>query len=427
MTAAGVETLRAQVLWLARAIAASTVLMFLVVALPWLLRMIEIELAPLAWTLTAFAATHAALTFAADRFRTDRSMLRLLYAVPLLGVPFMALLWHYGGGVRNPALALAMILPIVATAALRNRFALVVALWSVAVVTVTVTLASADFGWYITQLGFPGAAFFAVAGDELLARDPFPGATTTPAATFVFVATFAVLQLAAAFVATRVAEFLPGREQLSRRLQEPVDDTLAAAAMETTPAAALTVIAATGQIVQATKRFTHQMLLHHDPILGRELLEVLTFAEAEQVRSIVANGGTIPFCRYRIGAEERIASVASETFEHDGITYASLLISDWNDVAWLAAAAEAVAEPLLVVGGDARLRYANRAAGELFDELYPGRDVTPLVGDWWKRQDGRTQQIRVADRAFDGLSTPLRLFGSDPASVIILTPARERA
>jgi hypothetical protein len=329
MTPGGVETLRVQVRWLAQAIAASMVLMFLVVALPWLVRMIEIELAPLAWVLTAFAAVHALLILAAERVHSEAVMLRLLYAVPLLGVGFMALLWYRGGGLGHPALALAMALPVMTAAALpRARFAFEVAVYSIVVVTMTVTISSPDFGWYVTQLGVPGAALGRLAGEELLTREPFPGATTTPAATFLFVATFAVLQLAAAVVATRVAGFVRRREALALRLQESDGDTLSIAAMRATPAAAVVVIAATGQIVQATKRFTQQMLLHNAPIVGRELLGVLTFADPDRVRTLLAEGGALPACRYSVGPEERIADVVAETFEHEGTRYANVVIQE---------------------------------------------------------------------------------------------------
>ncbi|HEX9984454.1 MAG TPA: hypothetical protein VGF69_14425 [Thermoanaerobaculia bacterium] len=329
MTPAGVETLRTQVRWLAGVIAAAMVLMFLAVALPWAVRMIDVELAPLAWTLTAFAVVHAALVIGADRVLSPAVMLRLLYAVPLTGIAFMALLWHHGGGAGHPVLALAMVLPVMAAAALpRPRFAYDVALYSIVVVTLAVALASADFAWYAAQLGVPGATLVRLAGDEILAHDPFPGATTTPAATFLFVATFALLQLAAAAIATRVAQSVRRREELALRLDAPVADTLATAALHTTPAAALTVIAGTGQIVQASRRFIHQMLLHNEPIVGRELLGVLAFEDEERVRRVLAEGGVLTACRYRVGAEERTATLAAETFEHEGMQYASVLLDD---------------------------------------------------------------------------------------------------
>jgi hypothetical protein len=331
-TPPGLETLRAEVRFLARVLAASMVLMFAAVALPWLMRMIEAELAPLAWTLTAFAAVHAALTLVAERVQSRAVMLRLLYAVPLSGVAFMALLWHYGGGGAHPALALMMALPVIAAAALpRGTFAYDVAVYSIVAVTVTVTITSPDFGWYVTQLGVPGAALARLAADESLAGDPFPGATTTPAAMFLFVATFALVQLAIAAVATRVARSVRAREDVVLHAIEGEVDTLPALAMRATPAAALLVIASTGQIVQATKRFAQQMLLHNQPIVGRELFGFLTFADPDAVRSVLAQGGTLPDCRYRIGPEERIASVSVETFVHEGTTYASVVVSDRSE------------------------------------------------------------------------------------------------
>lgn len=334
MIEAGVETLRAQMRWLAQVIAGTMVLMFVAVTLPWLLRIIEVELAPLAWTLTAFAVMHAALIIASDRASSRTAMLRFLYAVPLLGAVFMAVLWHFGGGMAHPALALAMVLPVLAAGALpRVRFAYDLALYSVLVVVATVMVSSPDFGWYVTQLGVPGAAIARVAGEELSLRDPFPGATTTPAAAFLFVATFAVVQIAAAVVSTRVAAFVRRREELTERIATAHVDTLPAAAAQNMPAASLIAIAATGQIVQASKRFTQQMLLHNEPVVGRELFDLIRFTDPAAVRRLFDEGGTLPSCRYAIGPEERTAELSAETFEHEGMQYANVMIRDEEEEA----------------------------------------------------------------------------------------------
>jgi PAS domain-containing protein len=423
----GAETLRAQVRFLSRAIAASAVLLFTSVALPWLLRIIDVDLAPLAWTLTAFAAVHAALTLATERARETATLRRLLHIVPMTGVAFMAVLWHFGGGAAHPALALMIALPVVAAAALpRAAFAYDVALYAIVVVTVTVAITSPDFGWYVTQLGVPGAAVARLATEEALtARDPFPGATTTPAAMFLFVVTFAVVELAVAAIATRVVKFVRAREDFQLRVQEGELETLPAIAVRATPAASLLVISGTGQIVQATKRFAQQSLLHNQPIVGHELFEFLAFADAAAVRALLATGGTVPFCRYRIGAEERIATIEAETFVHEGTTYASVVLQDWNDAGYLAAAAASSAQPLLVLGVDARVRYANDAAGAAIADLYTGRDLAPLLGDWWRA--GGTQRVVFDARTFDATSTPVQLFGNERASIVTFAPAGEDA
>ena len=329
MSAAGIETLRAQTRWMAQVVAGTMVLMFVAVALPWLLRMIEVELAPLAWTMTAFAAMHAVLVIAADRVRSRAVMLRLLYAVPLMGVASMAILWHYGGGIGHPALALPMVLPVLAAGALpRVRFAYDVALYSILVVVTTVMISSPDFGWYVTQLGVPGAAIGRMAGEELAVRDPFPGATTTPAAAFLFVATFAAVQLAAAMVSTRVVAFVRRREELTERVATAHPDALPAIAASHMPTASVLVIATTGQIVQASKHFIQRMLLHNEPVVGRELFEVIRFDDDDSVRRLLAEGGALEECRYAVGPEERIADVLAETFEHEDVTYANVVIGD---------------------------------------------------------------------------------------------------
>jgi hypothetical protein len=329
MTPPGLETLRAQTRWMAQVVAGTVLLVFVAVALPWLLRMIEVDLAPLAWTMTAFAAAHAALVIAADHVRSRAVMLRLLYAVPMVGVLSMAILWHFGGGIGHPALALPMVLPVLAAGALpRVRFAYDVAIYSIIEVVITVMISSPDFGWYATQLGVPGAAIGRVAGEQLAVHDPFPGATTTPAAAFLFVATFAAVQLAAALVSTRVVAFVRRREELAERLAAAHPDTLPALAAERMPTASVLVIAATGQIVQASKHFVQRMLLHNEPVVGRELFAVIQFADAGAVRRLLAGGGVLAECRYAVGPEERMANMLAETFEHEDVVYANVVIED---------------------------------------------------------------------------------------------------
>ncbi|HET7435323.1 MAG TPA: PAS domain-containing protein [Thermoanaerobaculia bacterium] len=416
----GVETLRAQVRWLAWAIAAAVVLMFVVVAVPWLMRMIEVDLRALAWTLTAFAACHAALIIAADRINSATVMQRLLHAVPLAGSVFMALLWHYGGGIGHPGLALAMVLPVIAAGALpRKTFALDVAAYSIAGVVILLTITSPDFGWYLTQLGLPAAALARITVEQFAAPDPFPGATTTPAGAFLFVATFAAIQLAAAYITMHVAKFTRTRDDIASHL-EAENEALAAAAIGAAPAVAVSVIAATGQIVFATRRFVQQMLLHGEAVVGRELGAILTFGDANAVRDALAGGGDLPFCRYRLGAEERIASLHATRFDHGGVAYTSVVLTDRGADGWLVAAAAALPEPLLLIDGDGRLRYANDAAHALFDELYVGREMTPYLGDWWRQRDASTETLEIAGRPFDAKATPLPLFASQSVLVTLV-------
>jgi PAS domain-containing protein len=419
---AGSESLRLDLRWMTRVIAASMVLMFAVVAVPWALRMIDVDLAPLAWTLTAYAVFHAAIVIGSERTRSHAAFRGMLHAVAFAGAASMTILWEFGGGIGHPALVLIMVLPVAAAAALpRPWFAYAVAAYSIITTTVAVALTSADFTWYLTQL-FPAFAGFGVATQEL-GRDPFPGASTTPAAAFVFVATFAVLQLAAAVAATTIARFIRDRRMIAGEpLLDP--DVLAVSAQRAIPAAAATVISSTGQIVSVSRIFEQQMLLHHASFIGREIYEFVDFADLDAARQTILHGGSLRFCRYRIGSEIRIGTLVATTFTHGGIEYTSLVITDFTDAAWLSSAAEEVPEPLLVIGSDGRLRYANRAARTIFDELYAGREMTPILGDWWTREP-RQHRVEAHSAVFDATATPVRLFGSDAATLLTMRRAED--
>jgi hypothetical protein len=137
--------------------------------------------------------------------------------------------------------------------------------------------------------------------EELAVRYPFPGATTTPAAAFLFVATFAAVQLAAAVVSTRVVAFVRKREELTGRVTTAHPDTLPALAAETDADGERAGHRRYGQIVQASKHFIQRMLLHNEPVVGWELFEVVRFADAGAVRRLLAQGGALEECRYAVG------------------------------------------------------------------------------------------------------------------------------
>ncbi|HEX2060880.1 MAG TPA: hypothetical protein VHK90_09065 [Thermoanaerobaculia bacterium] len=255
-------------------------------------------------------------------------------------------------------------------------------------------IASPDFTWYLTQLGVPAGVL--VSGEELLVREPFAGATTTPAAVFLMVLTFAALQLTAAFVATRVARFVRTREELALRVQDHRADTLPARALDATPAAAVIVVAATGQVIQASKRFTQQMLLHNVPVVGRELPELLAFEDADELRTLLVEGGSIPHCRYRVGPEERIARVSVAPFEHDGTAYANVVIDDEAD------ASEALPVALLLV-------LLCVPAANAQDALVAGASADRLSGG----SGGSASVLWIHPRAHDTLTAGATVFSLD--------------
>jgi hypothetical protein len=167
-----------------------------------------------------------------------------------------------------------------------------------------------------------------MAGDELAVRDPFPGSTTTPAAAFLFVATFSAAQISAAALATRMVAFLRRRERLEEHLLADRQDTLRTLAAKEMPTVSMLVIADTGQVVQASKHFIHRMMLHNEGIVGREVFTLIRFADPDAVKQLFARGGVLVSCRYAVGPEERTAEVLAETFDHDGMRYANVVIRD---------------------------------------------------------------------------------------------------
>ena len=90
-----------------------------------------------------------------------------------------------------------------------------------------------------------------------------------------------------------------------------------------------------------------------------------------------------------------------------------LRVEDLTELSFLHAAVGGLGEPVLVLGSDARLRYANRAAETLFGELYLGLEAATGLGrpglpeEWWSR-DG-PDRLEIDGARYDVRGFPVSL------------------
>jgi len=102
------------------------------------------------------------------------------------------------------------------------------------------------------------------------------------------------------------------------------------------------------------------------------------------------------------------------------------VLEDVTEQHYLKAAFDAVPDPLLIVSSRETLLYANRAAEEVFGNLYFGMEVGPLLRQngaqdgWWKRLD-RFDELRVeiAGQPYDATAVPFRFAGEAETSTIL--------
>jgi len=172
-----------------------------------------------------------------------------------------------------------------------------------------------------------------------------------------------------------------------------------------------------------------------EDLAGQELFDLLRFAEPGRVRGLLQAGdGDLPFCRYLVGREARVAHLNVYAFRYQGASYAWVSFRDRTDLFYLQAAFQAIDEPLLVIGSDDRLRYANRAAEEVFGELYFGMDASAalkgsgLPERWWSAgaSPPSARRLGIGNAVYDVNGVVTR--ASDEAEALsILRLSREAA
>lgn len=127
----------------------------LATAVPWFLRIMELDLAPLAWSLFGFGLIYLATALTADRLQDRRSLLLILGALQAVGVLFLGFLWHYAGGLQNPMFLLVFVLPVVGGSLISRWQSYTSALLAAAAVAAVTFVEAPELWWYVAQMGLP--------------------------------------------------------------------------------------------------------------------------------------------------------------------------------------------------------------------------------------------------------------------------------
>lgn len=415
------------------------ILVFVAITVPWFLRVLAIDLAPAARATFAYTVVHVLVSMITDRMHRPRSLLAAAVLLQSIGIVFLGLLWHLVGGVQTPMLLLAFFPPVIASGILLGRWqTYLAALLSITVVTSVALAESPELRWYFSQLGIsldriPRALpFLPLPGRP----QPFPSLLGQPAYSFVLLEGFAALLLVCAWLSQSLSGAVL---RLYAPLGSPADGVshpqdIFEAALKASAAPAVLVFAEGAHVLLASDSFLRSMLLHGENLVGRDLFELIRFSEPDRVRSLIAEDGReMPFCAYWVGDEARVASLQVDPFQCRGESYACLRFVDRTDLYYLQTALQAVNEPLVVIGTDDRLCYANRAAEQLFGELHFGLEAAAVLERrelperWWDARRSGPQERPVV---IDGTSywvSAVATVASDKAEAFSVVRLRREA
>lgn len=399
---------------------ASLLLACAAAGVPWFLRVLPLEIGGATRLAFAYALVYLVLARAAERLARPGLLRLATVLLRAASLVVLAALWHLLGGVYNPTLLLLFMVPVLAAAiAAGMSAALAEAAGSVVAVGAVALAESPELRWYLLQLGVPLGRSLPSLAPVSGSSELLPGLAGQPGYVVALLAVFAVAQLGSALIAGGLARALRRRgrrDDLTESARAAVSHAFQSA-LRHTPVPTVIVFADTAEVVLTSESFRHAMLRHGEELAGRPLFDLVTVADGGRVRRIIEDGGELPLCPCRVGPESRVIQLRAFPFPHEGQRLACITLEDRTDLAYLSAASEASDDAVLVIGTDERLRFANRAARDVFGELHFGM----LTSEAWRGLSGAAallettwegdRVIQVGARALEVRQSRLRLDG----------------
>lgn len=219
-------------------------------------------------------------------------------------------------------------------------------------------------------------------------------------------------------------------EQAGLRRAKRRAENLFRSVLRASPMPSVLVDGASRRVVDGSDSFRRQFLVGNGTTSG-DLFELIDFSQPERVEQLIARGsGTAWYSVYYAGGVARMANVRCYPVDHEGTSYGYLILEDVTEQHYLKAAFDAVPDPLLIVSSGETLLYGNRAAEEVFGDLYFGMDVSPLLrqdegqgeghAGWWKRLDRYDAlRVEIAAQPYDATAVPFRFAGEAETSTIL--------
>jgi len=412
--------------------------LFLAIGVPWYLRILEINFAPVAWSLFGFGLIYVLTTSAADRLRSHRSLVMVLGSLQAAGVLFIGFVWHLTGSLQNPLFLLAFVLPVVAASLVLVHWqSYATVLLSVATVLTVALMDAPELRWYVTQAGSLAQWLIGLLPrTSASAAQPFPGLNTPPAYLFMLLLLFAVLLFTVALMTESVTSLLlrlSGRLEAATKAASVAED-LSSEVLRVSPTPAAIVYTDTLKIAQASQSFLHHLFVDPKALLDRNLFDLVEFAYPEVIENLITgNGGEVPLAVYTVHGETRVAEVRVNSILYGGRRYAYVNIQDISDLHYLEAALNSLDDALLVLSPTPRILHCNQAAKDLLGDLQPGADAAAalaqanLPNGWWElgQRSRQERRFELNGRRIAATCVAARLPGEREAHTVLMMHSLE--
>jgi PAS domain-containing protein len=398
--------------------------------LPWLLSSFDIRFGAALLGLLGLAAVHIGFTILTAPVPGihpwRKRALAILHAV---GVVAVALIWHYAGGIHNPAYLVVFVLPVIGAIFLSRWQPYVIAILAMLAVTAVALSGSPELRWYASGLAPQAAWLTGLFGGASAASEPFPGFYAPPGYFVVLLEVFAILMAACAFAAEYLGNVFDRlhADHVAARAEAERAQQLWANLIEELPLPAALVDTRTLQIVSQSAELA-TWVPDGAPSVGRKLTEAVNFSYPEIIEELANGiGGMAPNVALHRGEELFLARVRAQPIPYKGRRLALILIEETTESYAVRAALDVAEQAIVIVDSRDRVLSFNRPALALFSATRVGADAQTLLAQpdaparWWEPglTGRRKMQVRIVPRLFQVTSTAVPMPGEQERLCVI--------
>ena len=392
----------------------------------------DIAFGPVLLSVLGLGLLHVALAFfAGSGTWTGAWHVPILTALHAAGVVTMGIVWHYGGGLQNPALLTAFVLPLIGACFISRWQPYFTAGLAIVVVTLAALIEAPELRWYASGIGTWAAGLFADA--TLSAAAPFPGFYAPSGYYVALLESFIVLTLVSAVAADYLGTLSERQRTHTELARERAQSgrELWTSLIEQLPVPALLVEVDTLKVLRFSDSVVPLLMSSEEGAnwIGRNVFKAIRFSYPEAVRSLIRgdSGPALP-CAIRVDDALHIAKVSVRHLGYEGRALALLTIEDVTDAFCTRAALDKAEDAVLVIDSKARVITFNKPIRALFPNTDVGIDVASLLNHpgesavpWWHPglRGRRKRLVEIDGRIFQMTSATVPLAGEDEGFFVL--------
>ena len=390
----------------------------------------DIAFGPVLLGVLGLGALHVALAFLAGSGFTGAWHVLVLTALHAAGVVTLGLVWHHGGGLQNPVLLTAFLLPVIGAAFISRWQPYFTAGLAILVVALAALIEAPELRWYANGLGTWTASLLP---DATLAAAPFP-AFYAPSSYYVtllqcFTMVTLVSAAAADYLGTLFDRHRAHAELARERAQSGHE--LWTSLIEHLPVPALLVEVDTLRVIRFSESAAPLLSSEEGAAkwVGRNVLKAVCFSYPEVVRALIrGDAGPARPCGIRVGDDLHIAKVSVRHLGYQGHALALLTIEDVTDAFSTRAALDRADEAVLIIDSKTRVITFNKSVRTLFPHADVGTEAARLLGHpgesavpWWHPglRGRRKRLVEIDERIYQMTSSTVPLAGEDEGFYVL--------